>query len=163
MHGLQIAAASPPPRHRQVTGLWILLAGTVATALIIFAGSHMALCGARRVASTKAYQGSVSRLQMAGKRVGGSLPRKLSSLGSGISRLGSGLSRRAGDAGSGPSRSDSDKNSAAGDGGAEAELGAVLAGVHALSATAAGLEAQLRQLTAAHAAAAEQSQGTGAA
>lgn len=128
----------------------------MATALAIFAVSHVALCGVRRVASTKAYRGSVSRLQMAGKKVSGTLP--LSSLGSSLSRLGSGLARRAADgSGGGGDRSDSDKTGqGAEDIGAEAELGTVLAGVHALSATAAGLEAQLRQLVAAQAAAAAQ-------
>lgn len=58
----------------QVSGLWILLAGTVAAAVLIFLGGQLALCGARRLAKTKTYQQSISRLHT----VRGSLPRRSS-------------------------------------------------------------------------------------
>ena len=144
-----------------VTGLWILLAGTLLAALLIFAASHMALCGVRLVKTTKAFRGGVSALQEAGRKVSGTLPavpQPITALGSSISRLGGSLSNRAGGGApdGGGSRSDSGKSlKDAEAAGAEVELGAVLANVQALSATAAGLEAQLRHLAAAQAAAAK--------
>lgn len=168
LSGAHPRADSPPPPlttfSNQVTGLWILLAGTVLAALLIFAVSQMALCGARKVTTTKVFRGSVNALQEAGRKVSGTLPampQPITAIGSSITRLGGSLARRGADdggAGAGAgSRWDSGKSikDDAEAAGTEVELGTVLANVHALSATAAGLEAQLRQLVAAQAAAAD--------
>lgn len=51
-----------------MTGLWILLAGAVATAVCIFLLGQLALWGARRVARSKAYQNSLRRVKTAHTR-----------------------------------------------------------------------------------------------
>ena len=55
-------------KFSNLAGLWIMLGGAVALALLIFLGGQLALCGARRVASTKTYQRSMHKLQTVGSR-----------------------------------------------------------------------------------------------
>ena len=59
-HQHQPCACTPCP---QVSGLWILLAGSVAAALLVFLGGQLALCCARRVSRTQTYRKSMGRLQ----------------------------------------------------------------------------------------------------
>lgn len=65
----------PPHSPLQVTGLWILLAGAVATAVCVFLLGQLVLCSARRVARTKAYRASLRRVKTAQLRTLSSLQR----------------------------------------------------------------------------------------
>ena len=62
---LMAASCDASPFPRQVTGLWILLACAVATALCMFLLSRILLCSARRFARSKAYQASLRRVKSA--------------------------------------------------------------------------------------------------
>lgn len=49
--------------------LWIMLGAAVALALLIYLASHLAICGARRMAATKAYRRGVQHAQTLGRAV----------------------------------------------------------------------------------------------
>lgn len=74
-HQRRRASAAPHTRPRR---LWILLGGTVAVAILVFLGGQLALCGARRVARSKAYQRSLRRVRamrsLSGRRRGADGP-----------------------------------------------------------------------------------------
>lgn len=130
----------------EVSGLWILLAGTVAATLLIFAGGQLALCGARRLARTKtaaAFRGAASMYRQ-------------NTLGS-LRRGGVSFSPRQGGAASTAKANGEAQHDAAADSRAEAGLADTspeAADPRALSAAVAELAAQLQQALAAQAAAA---------
>lgn len=112
----------------QVSGLWILLAGAVVAALLVYLGGQVMLCCARRVSRTKMYKGSVRSLQRTSKRLS--------------------FSRRSGGAGSAASFNGNGSEGEP-DSRAEAGLGLAPADPQALSAAVAELAAQLQQALAA--------------